>query len=832
MRLRHRHLSAAAPALMMRQGTPPREDWTLSDSTNADRGQPRPMPLVPFPEQSWQAAPLPVPLSHFVERPAEIAALRALLRRDGVRLVTLTGPGGADKPRLALGIARELAPGSADGVAFVALATVADAGLVPAAIAQAFDVREGSDQSLDQRLAAVLRERRMLLVLDNFEHVVSAAVLVADFLAACPDLTVLVTSRSTLRLSGEHAFPVPPLTFPDSVVTTADEARRSEAVQLFVQRAQAVRPSFALDDETAADIVDACRRLDGLPLAIELAAARVAVLPLPTLLTRLDRALPLVTGGPQDTPTRLRTMRNAIAWSYDLLVPSDQSLFRRLAVFSGSCTIEAAQAVTGVAVDILDGISSLVTSSMLRPEDGPGGEPRYSMLATIREFGLELLAGAGELEGTLDAHANYFGALDRRLEPNHLEPLERFDHRLLRIEADHPNLRAALVRLQDVGNNDQVLRLASGLAVFWHHRGHLREGREWLEWALAHTAATPTRVRGWALAGLSLIAWTQNDPERAAPLAEAALVIARESGDTELAALSIHMLGMAELVRLRPDRAEPLMEEARRLWRVLGLASDEAFALDARGRVASGLGDDDFAASRAKEALAIFRRLDHTSGAAIALCDLGHLAMRHGDDHRAGLAYLEALDLFASIGERWAIVRSLSGLAVLASAHGQAEAAATLIGTIDPRLLEGGARIFPADGDYVDRAVAAVSAVLRPSRFAELRAAGQRMRLDEAVAAAAAVHVPPSVGRNDRYRLAPEANALTTRELEVLRLVAAGQTDRAIAEGLFLSRRTVNAHVARILAKLGVGTRREAAVRGREIGWLPSDEPTTPRSSP
>lgn len=346
----------------------------------------------------------------------------------------------------------------------------------------------------------------------------------------------------------------------------------------------------------------------------------------------------------------------------------------------------------------------------MRQEDAPGGAgaagPRYLMLETLREFGLEQLAEIGELREARDAHAAAFLALDAWLEPNHLATGERFDDRLRRIEAEHPNLRAALAHLAEVGDAESVLRLAGTLAVFWYHLGTVREGRRWLEWALERAAATPTVHRARALAGLSLVVWNQGDHEAAEPLAEAGLAIAERLGEPELAALSIHVLAHVERVRGRWERAEPLMERALDLWRALDLPSDAAMALLTLSEVADGVGDAAMASARAEEALTIFRTLGYSSGVAITLSCLARYALDRGDHRRAALAYQEGLRLWAGIGERWIIVRSLTGVAALAVASGQPESAATLLGAIDALMGEADVRFFPTDRGTYDRACA------------------------------------------------------------------------------------------------------------------------------
>ena len=361
----------------------------MADPTPADRSQPQPVSPASGEFRDRLGAPVPAPLTSFVGREGEIAQVRDLLHRPDVRLITLTGPGGVGKTRLALRVAGELESGFADGAAFVDLTPLTDPALVAPTVAQAFGIRETGDRPIAERLADVLRDRDLLLVLDNFEQVADAAPLVGRLLAACPHLTVLVTSRAPLRLSAERVVAVPPLALPAPDRSIADQAA-TEAVRLFVARAQAARADFALTEENASDVAEVCRRLDGLPLAIELAAARVPHLPPSALLRRLDARLPLLTGGARDLPDRQRTMRDAITWSHDLLTPEEQVLFRRLAVFVGGGTLEAAEAVAGApgerALAVLDGVASLVAKSLLRQEDGPDGEPRYRMLETVREF--------------------------------------------------------------------------------------------------------------------------------------------------------------------------------------------------------------------------------------------------------------------------------------------------------------------------------------------------------------------------------------------------------------------------------------------------------------
>jgi excisionase family DNA binding protein len=793
--------------------------------------------VIPFPARERDAVSrLPRSLDTLVGRERELIHLGRLLARRELRLLTLIGPGGVGKTRLAIAAAQAAESDFPDGVDVVPLAPLNDPAMVASSIARAIGVREAADQPLGERLREALGDQHRLLILDNFEHVLAAAPLVAELLRACRRLVVMTTSRGPLRLTGEQVYRVPPLALPEAGggVDIGDGA--AEAVRLFVTRARQADPTFALTPENAPLVADICRRLDGLPLAIELAAARVGLLPPAALLARLDptltgSSLRLLEGGPRDAPARLRTMRDAIAWSYDLLAPAEQALFRRLAVFSGGFTLEAAETVAVAAGDlgreVLAGIADLADQSLLRPEVNPVPgedlEPRFGMLETVRQYALECLKASGEDVMTRDAHAGWMCALAQRAAPQMPGPNQA--QWLVRLETEIDNLRGALAWSLEREHTETALRLAATLWLFWMERGLASEGRLWLTRALAAAEDEPTAPRAAALFAAGTLAAAQCEFTAAEAALEAALALWRTLGVAAEVARTLHTLGIAAIMLNENERALHLLEQAIPVYgRPTNLADEQWMILvSAQSALAiSRLGDRERAIATERAALERFRALGSELGIGVSLLYLGEIERDWDELTLAATHYRESLAVMWRLGDRWHLRFPLLGLAYLATTLEPPMQATRLLGAVSSvceRLAQPFEPRFQRDQDA---AVATTEAALGEAAFAAAWTEGRTWSLEKTVNAAAGVGTRVSgvaAAAGDAMPVA-ESPSLTMREREVLRLVATGRSNREVAEALYISVPTVKRHLSTILAKLALPSRAAAAAYAHKHGLV------------
>ena len=765
-------------------------------------------------ETASHGTPLRAPLSSFIGREEEIEDITQLLQRPGVRLVTLTGPGGVGKTRLALRVVERLAHEFADGATVVSLAPIPDHALVSAAIAEAFGVRSAPGHPISNLLTDTLGDKDALLLLDNFEHVIGAGHEIAALLATSPRLKMLVTSRAVLHLSGEHDVSVGPLQLPSERGEQAWHiVAESPAVRLFVERANSASASFELTADNSATVARICHRVDGLPLAIELAAARVTHLPLPALLERLDQSLPMLMGGPRDQPVRQQAMSNTIAWSYDLLPPEEQALFRKLAVFAGGFTIDAAESVVADEIsDVLAVISSLIDKSLLRQDPIPLPMPRYLMLETIREFALEQLEKSGEATLTSARHAAHFKALTENAAS--IFYWGERDDRLAQIAAELPNLRAATVWALANGQAELALRFGLATRTFMISTNP-REAFLWFEamlnvpdidplvradalWVAAVLAALTDIPRAAALGGESrAIAAAHSDRAREVRALDIYAITAEWSGDFDTAT-ALHQEGLA-IISALPDDPEVQVQRA---WFLCRLADEHLWRNEAA-----------LARPLAEEALARWRQAGMTWAIPFALQTLGAAACMLGNQEAAAAYYDEALSQRIELGDLWGTAGILEGIAGVAAGLGNRHEAVALLGAAAAQRDRLGVDRGPhwLRGKQVREAM---QAQMTGADFSAAWDAGQALTYQQTIEHAQRVMADAQMPGDT------SPGELTPREREVLVLIVAGCSNTEIGDRLFISARTAQTHVTHILAKLDVTTRTEAAAQAVRDGLV------------
>ena len=785
-------------------------------SPSADR--PSTGPSYPSPNN------LPAPLTSFVGREEELLEVKRLLSMT--RLLTLMGAGGSGKTRLALEVARELSGAYPEGARLVELAPLSDPDLVPQAVAQALGIRDQPGRPLADTLADHLRAKEeLLLVVDNCEHLVDAAArLAVVLLESCPRLRILATSREPLGVPGEAVWTVPPLSVPGGDrEPTVEGLMRTEAVRLFLDRARSRLPGFRLSGENAGAVGRICRRLEGIPLVIELAAGRMGAMAVEQVAQRLDDSLKLLTGGGRTVEPRQQTLRATLDWSHGLLSETERRLFGRLSVFAGGWTLEAAEEVcSGEGFqrgDVADLVSRLVDKSLVVAGEEHEGALRYRMLEPVRQYGRERLKESGEDEGVRRRHAAFFLALAEEAEPELRGPRQGLW--VQRLEQEWDNLQAAMAWLLGPrGETEGAARLGWALWLFWWVRGRFTEGRRWMEEALAKGGAMPAAARARALFVAGMMADGQADLRAAHPLVEEGLVLFEELGDKFGHACALGSAGLVEFGRGQDERGIALFEEASCLFLEAGEKFAAAFMLNFLAVVKLKRGSNARAKRLAEQGLSVFREIGGKQGISVALYILAMVAQAEGDYERAWGLLREALEPAAEVGDESNVAYCLQGLAALTASEGGVARAARLWGAAEALLetIEVTAYAHAPDRALYERQVRSARAKLDGAAWQAAWAQGRAMTTEQAIeyalsedtgqektptAPVAVAERPPPPGER--------AGALTRRELEVALLVGQGLTNRRIAEELLISANTANNHVAKILKKLGLGTRAEIA---------------------
>ncbi len=692
-------------------------------------------PLLVRADGASHAYRLPVPLTTFIGREDMVATICHYLSGEQGRLLTLKGPPGIGKTRLGLQVAAKMEAIFAGRICVVELAPLEEPELVPSAVAQALGVREAGEQALINRLAQFLQSKQLLLLLDNFEQVLDAAPMVTTLLERCPGLKVVVTSREALHMYGEQVIAVPPLSLPElEPLPSLSALCHCEAVALFLQRARAVQADFELTEANAHAVAAICVRLDGLPLAIELAAAQVTLFPPDALLARLENRLALLVSGARNLPPRQRTLRKAIEWSYHLLDEGERVLLRRLAVFIGSCTLEAVEAVCNADGDLpltsVAGVASLISKSLLG-QISREGEPRLTMLETIHEYAWERLLESGELESTRRHHTLYYLALISKLEPD-IYTLDNAEV-LERLAGEHDNLRAALQWCKERGESDLELSLVAGLIGFWRIHGHLQEGRQWMERVLSRTSsAAPNRRRAKVLLAAGTTAWQQGDYQRAWSFLEASVAAWRAVGDRGGLAQALQNLGIVAAAQGQREAYWDYNNEALRLWREVNDQGGIAQALCNLGLMKYEADETSRARALLKEGLVAARQSGIEWIIAHALLNLARVVRQQGDLDGAAALLDEGFLLLKLLRYQWLATYALEEVAGLIAVKGKAEQAAQLLGAAEAMRRTISAPRLPFEHAHYDRDVAALRQQLDGATFARTWAAGRSMTVEQA----------------------------------------------------------------------------------------------------
>jgi predicted ATPase/DNA-binding CsgD family transcriptional regulator len=754
---------------------------------------------------------LPLPLTSFVGRGREIVEVERLLNDH--RLLTLTGPGGAGKTRLALEVAAGVVEDFRDGAWVVELASLTDPDLVPGAVAMVLGVRETPGMPLVDSLCVHLRSRNSLLVLDNCEHLVQASAdLASSLLYSCPNLRVLATSREALGVQGEVLFSVGPLSLPDPRRLPATETLAgNEAAGLFVERAQAVRRDFALTQENAASVARVCYRLDGIPLAIELAAARMKALSVGQISERLEGSFALLSTGARTQMPHHRTIRATMDWSYGLLEEQERALLRRLSVFAGGFTLEAAEAVgSGEGIpeaEILDVLASLVGKSLVLVDEHGAGN-RYRLLETVRQYGREKLEEAGEAKEAGGRHAEYFLRLAEEAEPE-LKGRDQVAWLDL-LEQNHDNLRAAIRQFLDLGRSGDVARLCWSLWFFWRVHGQQGEGYRYTGEALDLEGELSTEERAKLLCARGIMSYGLESVEGTARLWKSSEDLFRQTGDNSGLALALGGLALMALARRDLDRSAAFFEEGLRRYRQAGNEWGVSSILSHRGLIALSRGDLEGAARDFEEGLEISRRTGDRLVRSIALHNLAWASQLRGNHEQAMSLYVEGLGVSAELGDGAGIAYCLEGIADLVPAEDQAEHKARLYGASEAILETVGAPLYVQmhDRELYSLTIGKLRSSLGETAFEAAFSEGRAMAPQQAMDLALAQQ---ATSRGQRPASAQYPANLSTREVEVLKLAAGGLTNAQIAQELYISPRTVNAHLGSVYNKIGSSTRAEAA---------------------